>query len=481
MASAKTTAWLAVGIDYALFIVYRHRRQLADGMAVPESVAVANATAGHAVVFAGATVVVALLALNVTGIAFLGVMGTVGAVCVAVAVLIAVTLVPALLGLLGERVHGHRARTRSAEVLPAHTRRAALAIVFGVTALLLLAVPALDMRLGLPDGSAEPAGSASHRAHELTTKAFGEGANGTLLVTADLPEGLDQARVLAAQLEIARVVKAVGPVEAVAPVAVSPSGRLAAFQVKPEEGPNAESTVRLVRDLRAPDVLAGTSLAGTRLGVAGQAAINLDISAHLADVLPGYLALVVGLSLLIMVVVFRSLLVPLVATAGFVLSLAATFGAVVAGFQWGWLGTTPGPILSFLPVILVGVLFGLAMDYQLFLASGMREAHVRGAPARLAVAQGSRAGRSVVTAAALIMVAVFGGFVFADSTMIRSLGFGLAAGVLLDAFAVRVLLMPAVLHLLGPSAWWLPRWLERVLPDVDVEGAPRGTNQEKIP
>jgi RND superfamily putative drug exporter len=177
-----------------------------------------------------------------------------------------------------------------------------------------------------------------------------------------------------------------------------------------------------------------------------------------------------------MIVVFRSILVPLVATGGFVLSLLATYGATVAVFQWGWLGpvfgvTTTGPILSFLPVILVGILFGLAMDYQLFLATGMREAFVHGSPARLAVAQGFRAGRAVVIAAALIMVSVFGGFVFSDSGMIRSVGFGLAVGVLLDAFVVRLLLMPALMHLLGRSAWWLPRWLDRVLPNVDVEGA----------
>ena len=192
--------------------------------------------------------------------------------------------------------------------------------------------------------------------------------------------------------------------------------------------------------------------------------------------LPLYLLVVVGLSLLILIVVFRSILLPLIATGGFVLSLFATYGLIVAVFQFGWgaglIGLeSPGPILSFLPVILVGILFGLAMDYQLFLASGMREAYVHGAEARLAVVQGFRAGRAVVTAAALIMVSVFGGFIFSESTIIRSIGFGLAFGVLLDAFVVRMLLMPALMHLLGRSAWWLPRWLDRILPDVDIEGA----------
>lgn len=474
---------LAVGIDYSLFIVNRHRKQLAHGMDVRESVALANGTAGNAVLFAGSTVIVALLALNITGVSFLGVMGTVGAACIAIAVLIAVTLTPAILGMLGDRVLSARARTRlaakpvtGAQARPMGSFRAAVTIVLSVAALLVVALPALSMRLGLPDGSSEPAESTTYRAYELTADAFGEGTNATLLVTADLPSGLDEARTTAAQLEIARAIGDVPDVNAVAPIAVSEDGALAAFQVKPEEGPNAASTEQLVRALRAPSVLDGTALAGTALGVAGQAAINIDISGNLADVLPIYLLVVVGLSLLIMIVVFRSILVPLVATGGFVLSLLATYGATVAVFQWGWLGsvfgvTTTGPILSFLPVILVGILFGLAMDYQLFLATGMREAFVHGSPARLAVAQGFRAGRAVVIAAALIMVSVFGGFVFSDSNIIRSVGFGLAVGVLLDAFVVRLLLMPALMHLLGRSAWWLPKWLDRVLPNVDVEGA----------
>ncbi|OLF19246.1 MMPL family transporter [Actinophytocola xanthii] len=474
---------LAVGIDYSLFIVNRHRKQLAHDMDLDESVALANGTAGNAVLFAGSTVIVALLALNITGVGFLGVMGTVGAVCVAVAVLIAVTLTPAILGLIGQRVLGDRARTRLAAkpvsgtaATPMSTLRAVVTILVSVAALLVVALPALSLRLGLPGGASEPVDSTTYRAYELTADAFGEGTNATLLVTADLPAGLDEGRTTLAQLEIARAISEVGEVDAVAPIAVSEDGRLTAFQVKPAEGPNATSTEQLVRDLRAPDVLDGTSLAGTELGVAGQAAINIDISENLADVLPVYLAVVVGLSLLIMIVVFRSILVPLVATGGFVLSLLATYGATVAVFQWGWLGSvfgvsTPGPILSFLPVLLVGILFGLAMDYQLFLATGMREAFVHGSPARLAVAQGFRAGRSVVIAAALIMVSVFGGFVFSDSNIIRSVGFGLAVGVLLDAFVVRLLLMPALMHLLGASAWWLPRWLDRALPNVDVEGA----------
>lgn len=468
---------LAVGIDYSLFIIYRHRKQLLQGVERTDSIALANGTAGNAVVFAGLTVIIALLALNVTGIPFLGLMGTVGAVSVAIAVLIAISLTPALLGLAGDRLLSRRARARigAAEAAPAavppmSTVRAVVTSLVAIVALLVIAIPSLSMRLGLPDGSSEPQGSSSHRAFTTVADAFGPGANGPLLVTADLAPDLTDAEVLDAQLTIARALAAVDDVVAVAPIAVSDDGELAAFQVVPADGPTSESTDALVRELRALEPLDGP------LGVAGQAAINIDISEALQDVLPLYLAVVVGLSFLIMVMVFRSLLVPLIATGGFILSLFATFGAITAVFQWGWGAEvfgiqSTGPVLSFLPVILVGILFGLAMDYQLFLATGMREAYVHGSPARLAVAQGFRAGRSVVIAAGLIMIAVFSGFITSESTIIKSLGFGLALGVLLDAFLVRIVLMPGLMHLLGRSAWWLPRWLDRIIPDIDVEGA----------
>lgn len=501
---------LAVGIDYALFILYRHRRQLIQGAEVVDSIGLANGTAGNAVVFAGTTVIVALLALNITGIPFLGLMGTAGAVSVLVAVLIAVSLTPALLGLAGMRVLGRRARGRAAAaaggehprraarlgattavaddhprraartgavpdraaVAPMSSVRAVVTMIVTIVALLVVAVPALSMRLGLPDGGSEAEDSTAYRAFTWTDEAFGAGANAPLLVTAALPEGTAEADVQRLQLDVARELFAQDDVAAVAPVALSDDRALAAFQVIPAEGPNAVSTERLVRDLRALPPVDGD----IALGVAGAAAINIDISEGLADVLPLYLVVVVGLSFLIMVMVFRSLLVPLIATAGFVLSLFATYGAVTAVFQWGWLGEVlgvhnPGPILSFLPVILVGILFGLAMDYQLFLATGMREAWAHGAAPRLAVAQGFRAGRTVVAAAAVIMIAVFSGFIASDSVIIKSMGLGLALGVLFDAFLVRMLLMPAVMHVLGGAAWWLPRWLDRVIPNVDVEGS----------
>jgi len=477
---------LAVGIDYSLFILHRHRKQLLQGAELRESIGLANGTAGNAVVFAGVTVIVALIALNVTGIPFVGLMGSVGAVCVAIAILIAVTLTPALLGLAGERILSRRARARAAAALPARverptsTVRAVLTVIVAAAVLLTIAVPALSMRLGLPDGSSEAVDSTQYRADRITAEKFGAGANGPLLVTATLPSNrstddssTDDSSTddsTAEQARIATLIAKEHDVVAVAPIAVSKDGTLAAFQVLPKGGPNSESTETLVKALRATPTSHGD------LGVAGQSASNIDISQNLANILPGYLALVVGLSLIILIGVFRSLLLPLIATGGFILSLVATYGALTAVFQWGWLGGvfgvhSPGPIVSFLPVILVGILFGLAMDYQLFLASGMREAYVHGSPARVAVTQGFRAGRTVVIAAALIMVSVFGGFVFSESIIIRALGFGLAFGVLVDAFVVRLLIVPALMHLFGTAVWWIPRWLDRILPNIDVEGA----------
>ena len=471
---------LAVGIDYSLFIVNRHRRQLKEGYSLRESISLATGTSGNAVVFAGMTVFIALLGLNVTGIPFLGVMGTVGAGCVAIAVLIAVTFTPAMLGLMGERVLNGRERaalrTQTAPVMAKpvramSTRRAIGSVLLGVAVLGALAVPAMSMRLGLPDGSSEASGTTQYQAYTTVADKFGAGVNGTLLVVADLAGSPTQDEVLAQQVSIGRQLSAFDGVVAVAPIGTSANGRTVAFQVVPSDGPSSISTEQLVKQLRAASPLEG----GVPIAVAGQASGNIDISQKLADALPLYLALVVGLSLLIMVVVFRSIFVPLIATGGFVLSLFAAFGAVVGIFQWGWLGgflgIHTGPILNFLPTILVGILFGLAMDYMLFLTTGMREAYIHGAPARTAVVLGVRAGRSVVTAAAIIMVSVFGGFIFSESAIIPAIGFALAIGVLLDAFVVRMFIVPSLMHLAGDWAWWLPKWLDRLIPNVDVEGA----------
>lgn len=471
---------LAVGIDYALFIVNRHRRQLREGYTVEESIALANGTSGNAVVFAGSTVIIALVALNVTGIPFLGLMGSIGAASVAIAVLIAVTLTPALLSFAGTRVlrrreqqrveSGEHAAPQPASPLP--TWRALAQVGVGLAALALIALPAASMRLGLPVGSSEAASSTQYRAYTTIADKFGPGQNGALLVIADLPAGTTADQLRSHQVRVAEAISALDDVSAVAPVLTSDDHTIAAFQVVPKDGPTSTSTEKLVADIRAASPLPD----GITLGVAGQTSAAIDISQKLADALPIYLAVVMGLSLLIMVVVFRSLLIPLVATGGFALSLFAALGGTVAIYQWGWLNgvfgvSDPSPILNFLPTVLAGILFGLAMDYTLFLASGMREAYAHGAPARTAVVLGFKAGRAVVTAAAIIMVSVFGGFVFSESAMVRPLGFALAFGVLMDAFVVRMVILPGLIHLLGERAWWLPRWLDRLIPNVDVEGA----------
>lgn len=473
---------LAVGIDYALFIIHRHRRQLKDGMAVHKSIALATGTAGNAVVFAGATVVIALLALNVTGLPFLALMGTVAAACVAISVLLAVTMTPALLSLVGPKILGRKERRhigdrRAKEITTpmGHGKAIGIAAV-ALIGLGVLSIPTFDLRLGLPDASSNAEDSASYQAYAATEDAFGQGVNGPLLVLADLPSGLDDTQAQDYQIEIGTSLLENENIAAAVPAALNEDNTLGVFQIIPEEGPAAESTENLVHEFREGNPLAGTDAADVELSVAGMTAAQIDMSDVISDALPLYLALVIGLSLLLMIMVFRSILLPVIATLGFVGSFAAAVGIVVAVFQWGWFSdifgvTTPGPVLTFLPVLMVGILFGLAMDYQLFTASGMREAYAHGSAPRLAVRQGLHAGRSVVTAAALIMASVFAGFVFTDDPMIASMGLGLSVGVLLDAFVVRLLLVPALLHLAGPAAWWLPKWMDRLIPDVDVEGA----------
>jgi RND superfamily putative drug exporter len=478
---------LAVGIDYSLFIINRHRRQLKQGIELSESIGLANGTSGNAVVFAGVTVIVALLALNVTGVPFLGLMGTVGAVAVLVAILMAITLTPAVLSLVGQRILKRRERSGiaagttydddaiTARDEPMSNARAWTVLGLGIVALLVVAAPATQMRLGLPDGSTQPPDSAAYQAYEVQAEKFGDGSNGPLLVVADLPGPVAEDEVTAEQATIGAQIGRAWNVDAVVPIGASKDRSALAFQVVPDGSPTDESTAELVQNLRSSTLTTASGGEAT-LGVAGNASAGIDISDQLSSVLPVYLVLVVGLSMLILVLVFRSILVPLTATLGFVLSLLAAFGGITAIFQIGFLSElfgvhAPGPVLSFLPIIATGILFGLAMDYQLFLVSGMREAHAHGAPARVAVQHGLRAGRSVVTAAAIIMISVFAGFIFSHDATIKPIGFGLAFGVLLDAFVVRMLLIPAAMHLLGESAWWLPKWLDRILPDVDVEGA----------
>lgn len=483
---------LAVGIDYALFIVNRHRRQLADvvrGGAVTtreeirHSIALATGTAGTAVVVAGATVIIALAALLVSGIPTLIQMGLLAAATVTVTVLVALTLTPALLSLAGRRAVPRKAVASTAphrdgwpeKWVGVVTRRAPAAIVAVVIVMGALAVPALSLRLGLPDGGSESRDSTAFQAYERVADAFGTGANGPILVSATLETPIAAGELVGTEARIGEEIAAVEGVRDVLPIGVSEDRRTVAFQVVSEEGPSAERTVALVDALRGPvtESLAGE---GVDLGVTGQAVANIEVSERLAGALPLYIALVIGLSLVLLTIVFRSVLVPILATAGFLLSVVASFGVIVAVYQWGWLGGVfdvhnPGAVFSFMPTLLIGILFGLAMDYQMFLVSGMRESYVHGQSARQAVRSGFASGARVVAAAALIMVAVFSGFVFSHMTMARPIGLGLAVGVLLDAFLIRMTLTPAVMSLLGDKIWWMPVWLDRLLPHLDVEGS----------
>lgn len=480
---------LAVGIDYSLFLLNRHRKQLKTGMEVKESIALATGTSGNAVLFAGLTVIIALAALNLTGIGFLGLMGTMGAVAIALAVAIAITFTPALISLVGMRVLNKKERAALGSEQSRHDAeqpKNALVPVFAtkhpwlatiaVGALLVIAsLPAGQMRLGLPDGSSEPLDSTTYKSFQLVSESFGPGANGSITTVVTMPEAISEDEKLGLQADIAEKMFALENVSAVLPAAISDDNKTLLFQIIPEQGPATEATENLVHDVRD---LAGSidSEFGGLLGVTGMTATNIDISEKLAGALPLYLGTVLALSLILLILVFRSILVPLLATAGFLLTVFATFGAVVAVYQWGWLGFLfdvhdPGPILNFLPTILIGILFGLAMDYQLFLASGIREAYVHGKSPKDAINYGIHLSRAVVIAAALIMVTVFGGFAFNHLTLVRPIGFGLAIGVLIDAFLVRLILVPAIMSLLGKSAWWIPKWLDRILPDVDVEGS----------
>ncbi|MER7706740.1 MMPL family transporter [Kitasatospora sp. NPDC097605] len=477
---------LAVGIDYALFIVSRYRAELLDGHEPKEAAGRAVGTAGSAVVFAGLTVIIALAGLSVVGIPILAKMGMAAAGTVVIAVLVALTLVPALLGFLGRRALSRKSRkgghaagaggehrpnggTRWARFV---LRRPVAVLVLGVVGLGVLALPALDLRLGLPGDEAKPTSTTQRRAYDHLSEGFGPGFNGPLTLLVDAKGTADPK---AAAEQVATTVKALPGVVAVAPAMFNQAGDTAMVNAIPASGPSEAATTDLVHAIRdkAPDLKSAT---GATVLVSGPTAMNIDVSQKLNDALLPYLAVVVGLAVLLLLVVFRSILVPLKAALGFLLSVVAALGAVVAVFQWGWLADLigieqTGPVMSMMPIFMIGVVFGLAMDYEVFLVTRIREAFVHGEEPGEAVVTGFRYNARVVTAAALIMISVFAGFIGMAEPMVKMMGFGLAAAVAFDAFVVRMAIVPAVLALLGRRAWWLPAKLERILPDVDVEGA----------
>jgi RND superfamily putative drug exporter len=423
------------------------------------------------VVFAGLSVVIALAGLAVVRIPFLTAMGLASAAAVIVAVLVAVTLIPAALGFAGDRLRpkpGSRAvrredgrPTMGARWVRLVTRRPLVTTLAVVAALGVMALPAAGLRLALTDNGSAPAASTQRQAYDLTAAAFGPGFNGPLLVLADLANEGDRQTAASA---LAERLGAVDGVAAAGRPQLSEDGRYALLTVIPETGPQDERTEQVVTDLEAEG--------GESVGVTGVTAIGIDISELLSASLIPFALVVVGLAFLLLMVAFRSLVVPLKATLGFLLSVGATLGAVVAVFQWGWLGVADtGPVISFMPIILIAVLFGLAMDYEVFLVSRMHEEYAGGRDPQRAITRGFQASARVVAAAALIMIAVFASFIPAGDATLKPIAFALAVGVLLDAFLIRMTLVPAVLALTRHGAWWLPRWLDRMLPNLDVEGA----------
>ncbi|WP_019819362.1 MMPL family transporter [Saccharomonospora saliphila] len=477
-----TMIGLAVGIDYALFIVSRYRAELAEGHAPRDAVGRATGTAGSAVVFAGLTVVIALAGLAVVNIPILTKMGLAAAGAVVLAVLVALTLIPAFLGAAGPRILPRKRRGDAAATAPdkqgAGTRwagfvlrRPVLVLLAAVAGLGLIAVPASELQLGLPDDSSKPTDTTQRRAYDLIAEGFGPGTNGPLIVAVDATGSDDPT---AATERTAGMLRGLDGVAALTPPTPNRTGDTAMLTVIPASEPSSTATEDLVHTIR--ETAGGiTDATGAEVLVTGQTAMGIDVSDKLNDALLPYLALVVGLAFVLLMVVFRSILVPLKAALGFLLSVVAALGAVVAVFQWGWLADLvgveqTGPVMSLMPIFLVGLVFGLAMDYEVFLVTRMREAYVHGETPRESIVTGFSHGARVVTAAALIMISVFAGFVGSDESMIKMIGFGLAIAVLFDAFVVRMTIVPAVLALLGKTAWWLPRPLDAALPNVDVEG-----------
>lgn len=557
---------LAVGIDYSLFIVNKYRRYVQQGYSNQDAIARSLGTAGNAVVFAAITVIIALAALSIVQIPFMTTMGLVGAASIAVSAVVALTLTPALMAIVGNRIFRkkERAKIKSMKrVLPGASLKVGhntfwykwgkaiasypvVAIAIALVVAGVVALPAKDLKLGLPSDQYAPASSTERKAYDLLSQGFGQGFNAPLTVVVDgLPKvseadkQLVRAQALAefntrvaeetkkqqaafeqrltqasspqelqelqqkaqiAQVEaekqknaalaeieknvnqyakyvqltkLANGVKELDNVQQITPALVADDGSAGVIQVIPFTAPDDAKTRALIATLR--DETTQKDLSGKQdvsLSVTGTVALQDDINNKLAEALPLYLAVIVGLSLILLIIAFRSILVPLKATLGFLLSVLAMFGATVAVFQWGWFGITdaPGPIVSFIPIIATGILFGLAMDYEFFLVSGIHESYSMNKDSKQSVITGFGAGSKVVTAAAVIMISVFAGFITSHEAVIQSIGFGLAVGILIDAFLIRMTLVPAAMVLLGKSAWWLPKWLDKRLPHVSIEG-----------
>ncbi|MEU0541320.1 MMPL family transporter [Nocardia sp. NPDC005978] len=473
-----TMIGLAVGIDYSLFVISRYRQETTGTSDRAHAAGVAVGTAGSAVVFAGTTVVIALVALGLTGMSFLTQMGLGAAITVVLAVLVALTVLPALLGLFKSAVFKPRipllwTPEKSTDHTVGHrvgvelTKRPLPYLIAAVAALALAAVPITGLQLGL-----DITPQSDKAAVKIERDAFGAGKSSPLVVVVSADNPADATR--ATQL-IGERIPTLGHIADRGVVGPIPNAAqdAAQFIVVPQSGPSTPETKALLEDLRSAAKDVGQST-GTFVGIGGAAAINADFASTLTDKLPLYVLVVVGLAFILLMIVFRSVIIPLIASLGFLLSIAATFGVTVGIFQDGWLGWIKpedrGPILVFMPIFLIGIVFGLAMDYQVFLVSRMREEYHHGATPIDAIRTGYSAGARVITAAALIMISVFAGFTLSAETFLKLMGLSMAVAIVFDAFLVRMIIMPTTMALLGDKAWWMPAWLERILPRIDVEG-----------
>jgi RND superfamily putative drug exporter len=478
-----TMIGLGVGIDYALFIVTRHKLQLAGGMELRESIARATATAGGAVVFAGFTVVIALCSLAFAGIPLVSTLGFTAAIAVVIAVSAATTLLPAMLGALGPHINSLRVqfgKTHPDDKQPHGWRRWAervsarpwTATAAALLVLVVLALPIFQLELGQNDISALPKETTSRQAYDSLNKGFGPGVNGPLLIASEFTSPTEAKQVLP---KLAKAVEGAEDVKAVSQPTLDKQGRVAVFTVISKSEPWADETVELVEDLR--DTTIPAALQGTEASsyVGGQTAGYIDLASQIADKLPLMIAIVVALSFIVLLVAFRSLLVPIKAAVMNLLSVAAAYGVVTAVFQLGWGSSLIGldhaiPIVSFVPLLMFAILFGLSMDYEVFLLTQMREHFEEYGDEKRAVVEGLANTGRVITSAAAIMVCVFTSFVLSGNPVVKEFGVGLAVAIAIDSTLVRCLLVPAVMVLLGKRAWWLPGWLDKALPHVSIEG-----------